>query len=117
MTIIIDPIKDNKSKWTRLPKTTHFCHMATDDHTLKGLEELHVFAERLGLKRTWFQDMIKRHPHYDLTPTRRAIAVKLGAEEVDEHEFIRRVTWTPQEIATRFLLESEALNPGLFSRG
>jgi len=42
-------------------------------------EELHVFAKRIGLKRTWFQDH-KRHPHYDLT-TKRATerAIRAGA--------------------------------------
>jgi hypothetical protein len=31
--------------------------------------ELHAFAEKIGLKRLWFQDHPK-HPHYDITSGR-----------------------------------------------
>jgi len=61
------------------------CHLAADT-----LEELHTFARRLGLRRSWFQD----HPvlaHYDLTPGRRAAAVALGAVELEGKEMIRRI--------------------------
>ena len=51
------------------------CHMSADT-----LEELHAFARRLGLKRSWFQEH-RLLPHYDLTPARRAKAVELGATE------------------------------------
>jgi len=44
------------------------CHMFADT-----LEELHEFAQKIGMKREWFQD--KRLPHYDLTITRRKLAV------------------------------------------
>jgi hypothetical protein len=49
---------------------------ATDDH---DLSELHAMAQRLGLKRAWFQDK-PGTPHYDLTPTKRTQAIKLGAQ-------------------------------------
>ena len=55
------------------------CHLTTDDLTLV---ELHDFAARLGMRRSWFQDH-PYVPHYDLVPKRRALAVKLGAVEVD----------------------------------
>ena len=32
-----------------------------------SLEELHVFATRIGIKRHWFEGVRKSHPHYDLT--------------------------------------------------
>ena len=51
------------------------CHMLAD-----SLEELHEFALKLGMKREWFQD--GSAPHYDLSKTRRALALKLGAVEV-----------------------------------
>lgn len=60
----------DRARW-RWPGRT-WCHMAAD-----GVEELHAFARRLGLKRAWFQD--RRIPHYDLTETKRAEAVLLGA--------------------------------------
>lgn len=52
------------------------CHMFAD-----SLEELHEFADKIGMKRTWFQDT--KLPHYDLTAKRRQLAVHLGAIEVD----------------------------------
>lgn len=35
-------------------------------------------AARLGLKREWFQQN-SRLPHYDLVPSKRALALKYGA--------------------------------------
>ncbi len=64
------PCKPNKN-W----RYNSSCHLTTDG----DLEELHTFAERLGLRRKWFQD--GRHPHYDLTYTKRLIAIRLGAKE------------------------------------
>ncbi len=32
-----------------------------------GLDELHAFANEIGLKRCWFEGVKKKHPHYDLT--------------------------------------------------
>lgn len=55
------------------------CHMTTDGN----MEELHQFAKHIGLKRSWFQ--IHRNPrfcHYDLTPSKRILAVRLGAIEI-----------------------------------
>ncbi len=49
------------------------------------LEELHAFAKRLGLRREWFQGRAS-WPHYDLTPSKRAKAVALGAFEVSAIE-------------------------------
>jgi hypothetical protein len=52
-----------------------WCHMFADQ---KDCDELHDTAKRIGLRREWFQ-----RDHYDLVPTRRAHAVRLGAVEVD----------------------------------
>jgi len=60
------------------------------------LEELHLFAGRLGLHRKWFQDH-RRLPHYDLTPNKRRQAVALGAVEVNR----KRVVAMMQEPVTR----------------
>jgi len=49
------------------------------------LEELHAFAKKLGLRREWFQGRAS-WPHYDLTPSKRAKAVALGAIEVSAIE-------------------------------
>ena len=58
------------------------CHLTAD-----SLEELHAFADRLGLQRVWFQDH-RTLPHYDLTKRRRVKAVALGAVEVTTREQI-----------------------------
>lgn len=60
------------------------CHMYADT-----LEELHAFAIKVGLRRAWFQDS-KTLQHYDLTPGRRAIAVRLGAIEHDRRQSIEK---------------------------
>lgn len=56
------------------------CHLTCDG----DLSELHAFASRLGLRRSWFQD--GRVPHYDLTPGKRVLALKLGAAFVPARE-------------------------------
>jgi hypothetical protein len=58
-----------------------WCHMIVDGPD----EELHAFAERIGMERRWAQD---HGPtlHYDLTPPRRALALRHGAVEISEIE-------------------------------
>jgi hypothetical protein len=61
-------------------RTGHrWCHLIADAE-----DELHRFAASIGLKRAWCQG-----DHYDLTPGRRARAVKAGAVEVDRRWFVR----------------------------
>lgn len=48
-----------------------------------NIDELHMMATRLGLKRTWFQTK-SRLPHYDLTVGKRVQAIKMGV--VDDHD-------------------------------
>lgn len=57
-----------------------------------SLEELHEFAEKIGMKKAWFQD--KKLPHYDLTAKRRQLALSLGAVEVD-------MAWVKQRLRER----------------
>jgi hypothetical protein len=45
-------------------------------------------AERIGLRREWFQDR-DGFPHYDLNPWRRKSAIAAGAVVKDLREFIR----------------------------
>jgi hypothetical protein len=49
-------------------------------------EELHLFAKKLGLRRSWFQD--GRIGHYDLTRKKRAKAIAFGAKEITTREYI-----------------------------
>lgn len=64
--------------WIIRGRKTSSCHMFTDE---EDLTSLHDVAQRIGMKRSWFQDK-KAAPHYDLTPSRRAEAIKAGAIEV-----------------------------------
>jgi hypothetical protein len=61
-----------------------YCHMATDG----DLEELHQMADQIGMPRIWFQDK-PGHPHYDLSPAMRALAVQYGAVEVSSINLVR----------------------------
>ncbi len=46
-----------------------------------SLEELHTFAASIGLRREWFQSKPGRpdHDHYDLTASKRVLAIEHGA--------------------------------------
>jgi len=61
------------------------CHLTTDG----SLDELHDFAEAIGMQRRWFQEH-RIAPHYDLTPRRRVVALKRGAVFVPIREQIRQ---------------------------
>jgi len=53
------------------------CHMRADSE-----DELHAMAEKIGCRKTWFQG-----DHYDLTASRRVLAVKYGAVELGRRDF------------------------------
>lgn len=59
------------------------CHMLAD-----SVEELHAMADKIGVARRWFQDKPK-FPHYDICLTKRALAVKFGAKEVRDRDYMR----------------------------
>ena len=54
------------------------------------LDELHAFAERLGFRRSWFQDG-GTCPHYDLTVSKHKQAVALGAINLDREGFVGKM--------------------------
>lgn len=80
MAIYVDKLE--RWGWKMRGREVESCHMFTNS---LDIEELHAFAERIGMRRAWFQ---AHHvtPHYDLTPTRRELAVTLGAIEVGRKE-------------------------------
>ncbi len=63
-----------------------WCHLFADD-----VEELHVLAARIGMKRAWFQHRPGRLPHYDLVPPRRAAALAAGAVEVGREKLVELI--------------------------
>ena len=80
--IFIDPMQPcvTNKKW---PWPTA-CHLFVSVDT--PLERLHEFADRIGLKRQWFQHKPGGLPHYDLTPKKRELAITYGATEVSIHD-------------------------------
>ncbi len=91
MTIYVDELRDYRALMHRgLPGL--WCHMVTDGN----LDELHQFAAALGLSPRRFQNH-PRHPHYDLMPSSRALAVALGAVEVSTREIAEIIAvWREQ---------------------
>jgi Protein of unknown function (DUF4031) len=87
MTVYVDQLFATTPS-TRWPYT-RACHLLCDGN----IQELHAFARRLGLKRSWFQDHHSnaRLWHYDLTPGKRAAALKLGAQVIDGPTFARMI--------------------------
>jgi hypothetical protein len=79
MSVYVDPLIDNG--WSLGPN----CHLWADT-----IEELHQFAEYIGLRREWFQPPKGRGriqlPHYDLTRHLRQVAVNRGAIELDRRQ-------------------------------
>jgi hypothetical protein len=73
------------------------CHLLADTD-----EELHAMAAKIGVARRWHQKAGTPHSHYDICLSKRAIAVSLGAKEIDRRgvsEIIRRKR-TAQAVAT-----------------
>lgn len=62
-----------------------WCHMWCRD-----VKYLHQFADSLGLKRSWFQNR-PGFPHYDLSPSRRQMALHRGATAVSCQELLKTV--------------------------
>ena len=60
------------------------CHMWADE-----IDELHVMADSIGLKRSWFQHH-PRHPHYDITASKRAMAIARGAIQRSLRHYIAK---------------------------
>lgn len=63
--------------------------------TCTNIFELHSMARRIGLRKSWFQK--KRIPHYDLTASKRRLALKHGAVhieigEIPDDTLVRRKT-------------------------
>lgn len=82
MTVYVDEVR----RWP----TKIRCFRDGSAHlTADTVDELHMFARKILLKRAWFQDR-GLVPHYDLTPARHEAALALGAVFVPAKEQARR---------------------------
>ena len=75
---IVDDLFDHG--W-RLGKS---CHLMTDGTD----EDLVQFAIGIGLKREWLQNAGTHKAHFDLVASKRALAIRSGAEEVDRYGLV-----------------------------
>lgn len=57
------------------------CHMFADSDA-----ELNAFARQLGLKFAW-----KHKEHFDISQSKKAEAIKLGAIEITQHEMAKKI--------------------------
>src|SRR6266498_739314 len=94
--IVVDEIRTYATEQIK-PAARRFgnrwCHMMTDG----SKEELHAFAAKLGLSRASFQEHATLW-HYDLVPSKRQLAVRLGAKEVSAIEWLKG-DWYQQRLA------------------
>lgn len=61
----------------RVRHNSKWCHLTADTKA-----ELHEFAQRLGLRRSYFQDKPSGRWHYDVTEGMRWKAIRMGAVEI-----------------------------------
>jgi hypothetical protein len=71
--VYVDRLVSTRGRWLY----HNSCHMTADT-----VEELVEFAADLGLRVEWLQVSRSGTPHFDITPTKRKAAVKLGAKEI-----------------------------------
>lgn len=74
MTVYVDDVRHHFGRMI-------MCHMWADT-----VLELHAFADRLGLKRSWFQEPPKASwQHYDISIGKKIDAIKMGAVLTDKY--------------------------------
>lgn len=77
------------------------CHMVAD-----SIDELHAMADKIGLQRKWLQD--KSIPHYDVSLSKKKIALSFGAIEITSKELVTKfrkkggeINGNPKEIKSK----------------
>jgi hypothetical protein len=87
---MVDPIfvgaeTDSQARFVGSRTGHRWAHMWCEP----GDEEcLHEVAAQIGLRRAWFQNK-PGFPHYDLTPSKRAQAVRAGVSEINLIDWLR----------------------------
>lgn len=80
--ILVDELREYTLEFVATGVRVHgcrWCHMISDGDA----EELHRFAKRIGLHRSYFH-----RDHYDLTPGMRTKALKRGAVSITGEELV-----------------------------
>lgn len=88
LTVYID---DAQIAW----RGRHWCHLVADT-----LDELHAFAQSIGLRRGWFQANASL-PHYDVTVETRDIALSRGAKLADRRTLVTSGRRLKEELANQ----------------
>lgn len=57
------------------------CHMLADSR-----EELDAMADKIGVARKWIQKPNHPHEHYDICQSKKALAIKAGAIEIERQQ-------------------------------
>jgi hypothetical protein len=82
MTVYVDDFRVQARVGRLNARWSHLTVGPDDD-----IEELHRFAVGIGLRRSWFQGPPKhRHPHYDVTDSKRQQAIAAGAVAITWRE-------------------------------
>lgn len=81
--ILVDGVQEHEAPGLRFKRWSHLVSTV-------GEAELHAFAAKLGLRRAWAQLRPQASAaHYDVVPTKRALALRLGAREVTGRVLVR----------------------------
>lgn len=78
MTVYVDNVE-----WSKPNGRKKYAHMTAD-----SLEELHTFAENVGIKKHWFHRG-SRYPHYDINADQHAMAIANGAMLIRSPELVK----------------------------
>lgn len=82
------------------------CHMMAEDTSPEGLKELHAMADAIWpevseqKRRSWFQNKKGHMPHYDISLSKKALAIEHGAVECEPEKVVELIrAWRELEKA------------------
>lgn len=102
MTIYVDDLQEYPDKPFG---HRQWCHMWTDG----DIEDLHEMARNLGLQYAWFQTQAATAlDHYDLVPSKRREALKMGAQKGSLLPHMRKVHSLDDSLLGRHLARNKA---------
>jgi len=82
MAVYVDALRATKT--TASWPYRYSAHLLAD-----SIEELHAFAESIGMRREWFQP--GSTPHYDVTSARHRQAIAAGAKLLNRFELVELI--------------------------